>query len=183
MIFYEGDRTMATKFFSIALFFSILISSHSTMATEEKEGVGEVKISGFRAGLVEFDSNQNPRIYKEGDTFPFEVNGMCVAVGKTYPCQWKGFEFDYESPYEKTTFNCVSFSDRAQDFVYPDRLVAKKSNASTWGFSVEGRSGHYIRPQYTIRLTGKPMNTISICYHKGVEVFRWKTLLIPPSTH
>ncbi len=83
-----------------------------------------LKVAGLRAGLEEFDAKRQPRIYKEGNEFKYEVNGTCVADGKEYPCQWRGFEFSYESPEDVTEFQCITRSDRPQTYVYPSKTVA-----------------------------------------------------------
>jgi len=138
-----------------------------------------ITITNFKDGLIEFDENNKPRIYQEGDTFPYKENGKCVAANQEHSCQWRGFEFDYESPYEITKFDCVAISNRKQDYAYPDRYVGKNSKSSKWGFIVKGKSGHYIRPQYSFGITDKPLHITFMCSHEGIEVLNWKISLLP----
>jgi hypothetical protein len=140
-----------------------------------------VKISGFRAGLIEFDSNSQPRIYQEGEEFTFEVNGKCVSATEPVDCQWRGFEFDFISPLEETRFDCVNVSSKPQDFVYPTHVVAENSKKVRWGFIVRGKAGHYIRPQYTAGTGDYPLEMNFSCSHWGTELLRWKVILTPPN--
>lgn len=140
-----------------------------------------LQISNFRHGLVKFDSSQRPHIYKEGNNFPYEVNGTCIAAGEEAPCQWRGFEFSFRSPEEITVFECVSTSDRPQSQVYPDAVVATNSQTFHWGFSVKGHTGHYLRPQYTFDVVDSPLRMINICFNNGREALRWQVILTPPS--
>lgn len=139
-----------------------------------------LKISGFRHGLITFDSNQQPRIYKETYVFPYEVNGTCVAAGKKIPCQWYGFEFSYESLEKTTVCDCITISNRPQTQVYPGAVIAKETHILRWGFTLKGRSGHYLRPQYTSNLGGKLLQMDTICRHKGQEILKWQKIIFPP---
>ena len=141
---------------------------------------GTVQISGFRYGLVEFDSQQQARIYKEGNDIPYEVNGMCIAAEEEEPCQWRGFEFSYQSSEEITVFDCVTESDRPQTIVYPHAVVATDNQRFHWGFSVKGRTGRHLRPQYNLPFTGRPLRMTNSCTNNGREVLRWEVTLTPP---
>ncbi len=164
-----------TSVFSVAVLAGACNICH---ANETKNAHG-LKPTGLRTGLVAFDARGQPRIYKQGNEFKYEVNGRCVADGKEYPCQWRGFEFSYESPEEVTEFQCATRSDRPQAHVYPSKTVATNTKTLYWGFVVTGRKGHYLRPQYTIDLGNQPLRMAVSCSYKGAEVLKWEITLTP----
>jgi hypothetical protein len=169
------------KSLSNSLLWFILITNCGSSFCADSDKPDTVQISGFRYGLVDFESSGQPRIYEEGNSFPYKINGTCVAAGKEAPCQWRGFEFSFHSPDEVTIFDCMSTSDRPQSYVYPDAVDATNAQTHRWGFSVEGRTGHYLRPQYSIDVTGRPLRMTYSCTNKGHEVLRWQVTLTPPS--
>ena len=142
----------------------------------------ELEISDFRQGLIEFDSDRQPRIYQEGNSFPFKENGTCIADGKEYSCMWYGIEFAFKSPDEITIFNCVTTASGATTFVNPRETVARTAQANRWSFSIRGYSGRYVRPGYTIGplLGNYAYQTGTICFVKDREVLRWDISLEPP---
>jgi hypothetical protein len=171
---------MQPKSLCNSLLWIILTTICGSSFSADSDKPGSVRISGFRYGLVEFDSSQRPRIYKEGNNFPYKINGTCVAAGKEVSCQWRGFEFSFHSPDEITIFDCVTTSDRPQTYVYPDTVVATNAQTARWRFAVEGRTGHYLRPQYSFDVTGRPLRMTTTCTNKGHEVLRWQVTLTPP---
>lgn len=112
-------------------------------------GPSDLKISGYRQGLIAFNDKGKPYIYKVGNNFTYKTNGSCVAVGKKHDCMWYGFEFDFESPEEVTEIHCITLSNNEIKLVNPHENVSSGSNLAKWGYTLYGRRGHYIRPQYT----------------------------------
>lgn len=164
-----------------AFIWSVLITISSSIYTAALGRAALVQIEGFRYGLVEFDSSGRPRIYEEGNSFPYKINGTCVAAGKESPCQWRGFEFSFQSPDDITTFECMTTSDQPQTYTYPDAIVATNSQTARWVFSVQGRAGRYIRPQYTLGISDQALRMTTTCSSKGEEVLRWQVMLTPSS--
>jgi hypothetical protein len=153
----------------------------STQSLSNPEPVTPIAISDFKQGLIEFDNNGQPRIYKEGTEFIYEENGKCVAAGREYPCQWRGFQFSYNSSEEVTVVECTTISDRPQTHANPEAVVAKHTQTARWGFTLQGRTGHYIRPQYTLNFKNIPLRMATTCISNGREVLSWEFTLRPPS--
>jgi hypothetical protein len=93
---------MHSKFFANLFSLTILTAISSACVSAEPDKLGLVHITGFRSGLVEFDASQRPRIYKEGNVFPYEINGTCAErvndfetpgcmdlVSKDCDCSWR----------------------------------------------------------------------------------------------
>ncbi len=134
----------------------------------------EFKIVTFKQGLVSFAAGE-PSIYEEGDSFPYVVNGVCMANKQEFPCLWQGFEITYESPDPVSTLECTAESNRPMRGAKPDFIVAESATVVPWGFSLRGYRGKYIRPQYTILGSGpKPLSEVMTCYFKGRQVLQYK---------
>jgi hypothetical protein len=142
-------------------------------------GEKTLKITGFRQGLVNFDSKDEPQIYKVGSSFPYQVNGTCVAAGKGVPCMWHGFEFSFEAPSEDSELNCISEASRKRDEVNPSTVVESGVTSARWGFALTGQSGHYVRPQYTFGIGDRPFQDATTCTFNGKEVLKFDFTITP----
>lgn len=167
---------MHLKSFSLV----VLATTCGLCFSADSDKIGALQISGFRQGLIEFDSNHRPRIYSQGNEFAHQMNGFCVAANKEIPCQWYGFEFSFTAFEDVSAVECVTTSDRPQNHVHPGAVVAKGTQTVHWGFTLKGRSGHYIRPQYTFDVKDSPLRMAISCTNKGREVLSWKLTLNPP---
>lgn len=176
---FQGRNMISLKNLCNVFFLIATTTICSACYSADSDKLGVVKISKFRQGLIDFDSLRGPSITKEGNNFPYMTNGTCTEAGKDYPCIWYGFEFSFESPENITVIECVSTSDRPQTYGNPREVLATNSQVSRYGFTLKGRTGHYIRPQYTFNLKGRPLHTTDSCTHNGREVLRWELTLIP----
>lgn len=138
-----------------------------------------LQITGFRQGLIEFDKNNAPRIYKQGASFLYEANGSCVAAGKEKPCVWHGFEFAFEAPEENAELACISETNRPNTSVTPDQVLDPSTSVFHWKFTLQGRRGYYVRPQYTLGVVGQPFHKTTRCNYKGQEVLRFEFKFSP----
>ena len=155
----------------------VLAGCASTAAVPEAQQT--LKITGFRQGLVNFDPDREPRIYEAGSSFPYRVNGECVAAGKTVPCMWHGFEFTFEASSEDPELVCTSEASQDRNEVNPSAVVASGTPVARWGFVLEGRSGHYVRPQYTFGIGDRPFRDVSTCTFNGKEVLKFDFTITP----
>jgi hypothetical protein len=139
----------------------------------------ELKIENFRQGLISFNAQRVPYIYKAGGTFPYQFNGTCVAAGKDNPCVWHGFEFSYVSQEEVTRIDCVSQSSEPTTNINPNRVIAQDVQYINWGFNIYGKRGNYIRPQYTFNVGAKALSDWTRCSYKGKEILSFTFVLFP----
>ena len=132
-----------------------------------------LKIVDYKQGLLRFDANSAPSIYEEGRTFKFQNNGICNVSGDMKPCVWHGFAFRFESTELNPLINCVSLTSSPRDMVSPRGTSEKQVKEARWSFVIPGKSGYYVRPQYTIvRPTIEFFSDISTCFYQGVEVLK-----------
>ena len=136
-----------------------------------------LKITDFHQGLIQFDQQGKPHIYKPGNTFPYQINGTCVAAGKEYPCMWHGFEFSFAGPDDESQLDCTSVSSRPRKEVNPSQLKASHVESVNWGFVITGKKGYYIRPQYTFDVKDSDFRDSTRCTYKGQEVLSFELLI------
>lgn len=140
----------------------------------------EFRITSFRQGLVSFGPDGHPTIYSEGSKYSYSPNGTCVAANKESACLWHGFEITYESPDLQSDLQCTSEANQPRTEVKPGYVVARSALVVPWGFTLQGHSGKYLRPQYTIWPSlKKPLHEVLICYFKGREVLRYERTVVP----
>lgn len=137
------------------------------------------EVSALRSGLLEFRTNGDAYISQAGNQFPYVESGRCVVAGNENNCLWHGFEFLYRSPVQSTLIECKFESNRTQDRASPARYGEANATGGTFSFVLQGRSGRYVRPQYTTGLKGHPFKTTTWCSREGVEIFRFTLTLIP----
>jgi hypothetical protein len=61
-------------------------------------GATPLKITEFRQGLVNFDSNDEPHVYKGGNSFPYVVNGSASRQKRKFPACGTGSNFPSRLP-------------------------------------------------------------------------------------
>jgi hypothetical protein len=92
---------------------------------------------------------------------------------------WHGFEFSFEASGEVSELNCVSEASRKRDEVNPAATEETGVTRVKWNFAVTGRSGHYVRPQYTFRVGDQPFRDVTSCTSNGKEVLKFDFTITP----
>lgn len=130
----------------------------------------QFRVTALKQGLVTFNAANEAAITTEGNHFIYQPNGSCALTQwKKAPCLWHGFEITYESTARSATINCMTELDKAG--------AATKTLA--WDFTVEGRQGNHIHPQYTILKSrpSAPHQESTTCWFNGQEVFRYDVVI------
>ena len=158
---------------------ALLLLGCSTEKAQESPQAQIFELTSLKSGLLDFRSNREPYISRAGNEFPYVESGKCVVAGDEKACLWHGFEFSYRSPTNSTLIECKFESNRTQNRVTPAELGDVHVTTGTFAFVLQGRSGNYVRLQYTTDLKGRPFQTTTWCMHAGVEVLRFTMTLIP----
>jgi len=133
-----------------------------------------VKVYNVRQGLARVEADGEWKIYAAGDNFLHQVNGNCVAAGKTTPCMWFGVAFEFSADADSAVLTCKATFSEPTDVVTPREVVAAKTSQNTLTVELRGRTGKVFWQGYNIADgTTKPNTTSVICEHGGKEVLRY----------
>jgi hypothetical protein len=135
-----------------------------------------VKIHGVRQGLAR-ESNGKWTIYEEGDHLAYQVNGQCVADGKTVPCMWYAVAFEYEADGDVTPLTCKSKLSRPTDIVTPKETVARQATEVAGAVELRGRSGKMVWPGYSTGDDPAAITTTTDCTLNGKSVLNYSTTI------
>ena len=144
----------------------------------------DFRISNFHQGLIGQGKAGEPAVVKEGNAFPYAVNGTCNASGKRLPCMWHGFEFDYEGAADLHVLTCTVESSTPYTAVDPTKTYGEGVSTFNYPLKLKGRRGHFINPQYTVwpESKGTPQRSVTRCEYGEQEVLRFEfTIELPPN--
>jgi hypothetical protein len=134
-----------------------------------------VSITGFRQGLMRVTAD-GKEIYQVGDSFPYAVNGDCIANYQRQQCMWYGFEFSYETASQDVTLACTTTTSQSATFLSPGKVFGQDMTTFNWPLKLEGLKGFFINPQYAIGPeNGLPrvFSSETVCRYDGKEVLRF----------
>lgn len=137
----------------------------------------ELEITGFRQGTINMSDDRHPIIEMAGNDFVYQENGTCIADGKSIPCMWHGFEFDFISPESATLLLCDTTFDSPAYLVNPKKSYGDHISVFKWDITLEGRRGHLVYPQYSGRWDESKSyirHSKTTCSYKGVEVLAFE---------
>ena len=150
-----------------------------------------VEISNFKAGLA----CTNTKITKDGAGWVCQQTqdilvtdqGSCVYNGKTKPCTWIGFEFDYKSSEENTKLQCVGETSLPSSPGNPREVLAQNVRSQSYELELPGKAGHFYNPMYYIFAVRSLDDSVVVdtltCKANGVVLFQSKfNLHFPAST-
>jgi hypothetical protein len=154
--------------------FALLLVLVSACASIEKLG-SAVRISNVSQGLARIESSGEWKIYAEGSNFKHEVNGNCVADGKTTPCMWFAVAFDYSADADIAVLTCKGTFSEPTDVVTPKEVIALKAREHTSEVELRGRTGRAFWQGYSIADGDTKPNTTSVtCEHNGKSVLSYE---------
>ena len=148
----------------------VLVNACTSISTPESA----VRISNVSQGLARIESSGEWKIYAEGSNFTLQVNGNCVADGKTKPCMWFAVAFDYAADADITILMCKATFSEPTDVVNPKGVITLKAREDTSAVELRGRTGRAFWQGYSIPDGDTKPNTTSVtCEHNGKSVLSY----------
>ncbi len=148
----------------------VLVNACTSLSTPEPA----VRIFNVTQGLARIESSGEWKIYAEGSNFKLQVNGNCVADGKTKPCMWFAVAFEYSADADITILTCKGTFSEPIDVVTPKGFIALKARENPSAIELRGRIGRAFWLGYGIPDGDTKPNTTSVaCEYNGKSVLRY----------
>lgn len=157
-----------------------------------EQHVQAVEIDNVRSGLVcgtneEAEPIRQPvpaRVCYQTEEVYITGQATCELNGKSIPCTWYGFEFDYSGLAEDEIITCRSQGEFLSSFGDPQQIIASDVIDFEYTLGVPKGDGHFFNPQYTAFMY-RPVGfgreeTRTTCYSGETELFSFDQTLILP---
>ena len=109
-----------------------------------------IELQNFKAGLACTDARTFGWICHETYEVLVTGQGRCNFDGKSKPCTWFGFEFDYTSLGEDETVECSANNSFAVRFGNPKQADENRQKNKRFKLPLKPGSGHFFNPQYVL---------------------------------
>lgn len=150
----------------------------SANSNESVVGITNVKSGLFCMSKYEKDGRytSDPHVCFETENIKVTGQGRCIFDGKTKPCTWYGYEFDYDNSSETPIILTCEFSLDSNSIVgNPEGVL--DDNISSYDVSLDPGEGYFSNPQYSLYRTSfgeNPRQITTACHIDGKQVFKVK---------
>jgi hypothetical protein len=150
--------------------------------------VWALEISDFKSGLMCGVNKADPGwVCFEKESIEITGQGSCLSGGKTLKCTWYGFSFDYKGNRGRKELDCEYSRSKPTYTMDYFESSDEPSSSGTYKIKLNGDSGYFVNPQFSVLNTSGSDNAIRIstsasCFSEGQKVFEYKFISVyPPS--
>ena len=151
----------------------IFVFSSSAMSGE---------VLNFKAGLMcGINKDDLGWVCFEQKKIPITGQSSCIANGNIEKCTWYGFSFDYKNFQQSDVISCNYTASKVVKEINMSAVVKESTKHGEFNFTVQGGSGHFINPQYSLlKPNSGSLNTSTVCKIKDKILFRYSFKTISP---
>lgn len=144
--------------------------------------VDGLTITNLKVGMV-CRSNANPEICSETNDMKITGEGRCVYNGKSIPCTWYGYSFDYQLAGSSTKLQCIATSSVAVNYGNPKEELKRDAKETRYEIELTRESHHFVNPQYSSAGSGieGDVHSTQSCAYEGKNVFQFAITLHYPN--
>jgi hypothetical protein len=155
----------------------ILLSTLAISCAPDRAAAKDtVVVKNLVSGLVCGDGGGDRRVCFQSEDVFVTGESSCVYAGRTAPCTWYGFSFDYELAKDAVTLQCSWSSTDRGSVGNPSEELAQEVNNASYEIELTRGENSFFNPQYSVLPTplqekGKVTRIEQSCSFQGVSLF------------